>query len=525
MTPANANLAALLVERAALTPDAAALRAMERGRERMVSFGALADLSARGAALLHARGLRAGDTVLVFQPVSVELYVVLLAVFRLGLTAMFADPSTGLAHLARCCELGRPRAFVGPPRAHALRLVCGALRRIEVCITTGWLPLPGTRRWQPLAAHVPHGEIAFTTAETPALLTFTSGSTGEPRAAVRTHGFLRAQHHALAECLTLTAGEVDLATLPIFVLANLASGLASVLSEVDLRRPGGTDAAPVARQIRRLQPTRTAASPAFLERLLAADAPLGGFRKIHTGGAPVFPGLLARLRAAAPDAEIIAVYGSTEAEPMAHLSERDIMPGDLAAMRAGKGLLAGTPVPSVRLRVLADRWGAPLGSLTGAEFAATIRPPGVAGEIVVTGDHVLKGYLHGRGDRETKFQVEGKTWHRTGDAGCLDPAGRLWLLGRCAAKVSDARGNQYPLAVECAAHLLAPALRRCAFLARHGKRCLLVETPDSLPPGEMSRLQAALAWAGVDEVRWLPRIPVDRRHNAKIDYVALSRQR
>lgn len=62
---------------------------------------------------------------------------------------------------------------------------------------------------------------------------------------------------------------------------------------------------------------------------------------------------------------------------------------------------------------------------------------GEIGEIVVTGQHVLKGYLDGRGDDETKFRVEEEIWHRTGDSGYLDEQGRLWLwnlseLGSCA---------------------------------------------------------------------------------------------
>ena len=524
MTSANANLAALLVERARSTPDAVALRATSGGEECTISFAALADQSARGAALLHSRGLRPGDTVLVFQPVSVDLYVALLAIFRLGLQAMFCDPAAGRKHLTRCCALQPPRAFLGPPRAHLLRLVSGALRRIELPMVTGCsLPLPGTLRWQLAGECSPREKIAAVTAETPALLTFTSGSTGKPKAAVRTHGFLRAQQRALVESLTLKAGEVDLATLPIFVLANLASGITSLLPDADLRRPGGIQVEPVARQIRHFQPTRTAASPALLERLLEAGTPLHGFRKIYTGGAPVFPGLLVRLSAAVPEAEIVAVYGSTEAEPMAHVSARDLAPEDLAAMRGGAGLLAGTPVPSVSLRILSDRWGEPLGVLSDAQFAASTCAPELPGEIVVTGDHVLKGYLDGHGDRESKFQVEGVTWHRTGDAGYLDRRGRLWLLGRCAAKVADKRGVQYPLAVEGAAHQLAPRVRRCAFLRRHGKRLLLIESEKPLSRGNISQLQAGLAWSGLDHILQLPRIPVDGRHNAKIDYAALSK--
>ena len=149
--------------------------------------------------------------------------------------------------------------------------------------------------------------------------------------------------------------------------------------------------------------------------------------------------------------------------------------------------------------------------------------PNAPGEIVVTGPHVLKGYLHGEGDAETKFRVEDETWHRTGDAGYLDVRGRLWLLGRCSAKVSDAYGVQYPLAVECAAQLSLPSIRQCAFVGWKGRRVLLVETAARLSKAETVRLRTSLAWAQIDEVRSVRRIPVDRRHQAKVDYVRLTK--
>ena len=57
---------------------------------------------------------------------------------------------------------------------------------------------------------------------------------------MRTHGFLLGQHQVLADDLGLHP-QLDLATLPIFVLANLASGVTSVIPDVDLRRPGAID--------------------------------------------------------------------------------------------------------------------------------------------------------------------------------------------------------------------------------------------------------------------------------------------
>ena len=65
---------------------------------------------------------------------------------------------------------------------------------------------------------------------------------------------------------------------------------------------------------------------------------------MHTGGAPVFPGLRNRIRTTAPSARITAVYGSTEAEPIAGLDVDTLGAEDRAAMVSGGGLRAGRPV-------------------------------------------------------------------------------------------------------------------------------------------------------------------------------------
>ena len=152
-------------------------------------------------------------------------------------------------------------------------------------------------------------------------------------------------------------------------------------------------------------------------------------------------------------------------------------------VREGGGLPAGRPVDTIRLRVIEDRWGTPLGTLDASDFEGMTCSPGVPGEVVVSGAHVLPGYLDGKGDTETKFDVVGKDgahtrWHRTGDAGTRDADGRLWLLGRCAAAVRPvARGaiveEQVAPHVERAGVIgqfdhLARGVRRQRFLdARH----------------------------------------------------------
>ena len=489
-----------------------------------ITFDDLDRAASAAARDLAGMGVAAGKRVLVLVPMSIELYVVLIALFRLRATAVIVDPSSGRERLDQCVGRAVPDALVAVPKGHFLRLRSRAVRRIPLSVSIGgYVPLARRIRVRTLDTA---DAVEACAPDTPAIITFTSGSTGEPKAAVRTHGFLLAQHRALAASLSLRPGEVDLTTLPIFLLANLASGVSSVVPDADLRAPGAIDPAPVLAQVREAAVTRTVASPAFLLRLIAhpsaADG-LAGMKRIFTGGAPVFARALDALAAAAPGAEIVAVYGSTEAEPIAEIERRQIGEDDRRAMRAGAGLLAGVPVPSVKVAILDDRWSTPLGPWTGEEFARETLPHSTTGEIVVSGDHVLSGYLDGRGDTDTKIRVGDRTWHRTGDAGYLDASGRLWLLGRCGARADDEHGRVYPFAVECAASDLE-GLRRSAFVRHDGARVLVVE-PEGGADAEtlVEHLRARLAWAHLADILVVERIPVDARHNAKVDYPALAR--
>jgi len=319
----------------------------------------------------------------------------------------------------------------------------------------------------------------------------------------------------LEKALELRPGATDLTTLPIFLLANLASGVTSVIPEGDLRRPGAIDPRPVRGQLERLRPQSVGAAPAFVERLCEGGT-LAPLQRVYVGGGPVFPNLIARAKRLLPQGEVIAVYGSTEAEPIAHVASAEISDADYRSMRDGGGLLAGAPIGEIELAILPNRWGEPLAAFTPESFRAARLPPGEVGEIVVSGAHVVRGYLHGRGDAETKFDAGGARWHRTGDLGRLDESGRLWLLGRCAAAVKDARGTLYPFAVECAAQQIE-GVRRAALAVVARRRILVYEGESGLP------VRDALAWAVLDEVRRVAAIPLDARHNSKIDYPALSK--
>lgn len=516
-----ANVVELFLDRARERPDAVALIDRHRGSDRATTYRGLEDQSARIATLLAAHGIGAGAPVLLFHPPTAELYSAIIAIFRLGAIAMVVDMSAGRGTLGAACRELPPAALFASGRALLLTLASAPLRRIPIKLTTArWAP--GALSVATANAAVRHEAVAELDADAPALITFTSGSTGVAKGAVRSHAVLAAQHHALGD-VAARAGEVDLVSLPIVVLTNLGNGATSVIPAGDQRRPGAVDPVPILEQVERARAQRITASPALVERLVCGAESAGGAAKgvlrgmrIVTGGGPVFPDLIAR-STALTGAPLTAVYGSTEAEPIAHVSSEEIGEEERAAMRDGAGLLAGRPVAQADVRIV------PVANTDISRRDELLRgvipaAPGARGEIVVSGRHVVPGYLHGRGETETKIHLDGVVWHRTGDAGYFDDRGRLWLLGRSMATISDDRGELHPFAVECAARLILPG-RRTVLAAHNGARILLVS--GRLESRQWSAIEEGLGWASLDRVIDDVAIPLDRRHNAKVDYAAL----
>jgi acyl-CoA synthetase (AMP-forming)/AMP-acid ligase II len=283
--------------------------------------------------------------------------------------------------------------------------------------------------------------------------------------------------------------EVDLVAFPVFVIANLGQGITSVLPNWPLRVPRSAKAAAIRAHAERHGVTRMLLSPAVAETLAETGMP-AGVHTMFTGGGPVFPDLIERLRSRRPSMRLLCVYGSTEAEPIAHFDAAEMSGADCGAMASGAGLLAGTPVDSVRVRI-------------------------VDGEILVAGDHVVGGYLDPAHDATTKVRdADGAVWHRTGDAGRFDGAGRLWLRGRRDGCV----GGLWPFEIEAMARRW-PGVRRAALSDILGEATLAIEGD----PRHRPHWQDAASAAGVRRLVRLEQIPVDRRHGSKIDQAALKR--
>ncbi|MGB5558309.1 MAG: AMP-binding protein [Paracoccaceae bacterium] len=452
--------------------------ALIEGDGTRVSFRQLQSRARAFAAKWSAAGLGPGDRLLVAMPIGADLYAALAAIWSLGAVAVLPEPAMGLKGVRHAVAIGGIKGLCAAGGYRWLRLLLPAL----------W----GKPLFSPGSGHVEPSEIGRQTkAEDLALISFTSGSTGAPKAIPRSHAFLMAQRRAVSPLLKSPLDEVDLVAFPVFVLINLAEGRTSVLPNWRMSRLDELSSAQLQGWITAQQVTRLLLPPALCETLAQTNIP-ESVTTLFTGGGPVFPDLVAKLKSRAPALRIVSVYGSTEAEPIAEFEASDTDPDDLEAMKTGSGLLAGAPVSPVQVRIEDS-------------------------EILVSGPHVNDGYLDPARDAETKVSMDGKIWHRTGDAGYLDPRGRLWLLGRAGGAVQTCMGDVHPFVIETAARQW-PGVRRVA-LVRIGDQGALAIEGDA---GMKAAWATAAAAFGIEDVRVIAKMLMDRRHRSKVDMAALK---
>ncbi|MEO1160099.1 MAG: AMP-binding protein, partial [Pseudomonadota bacterium] len=444
------------------------------GRE--ISFGELDLLAQHYAAGFRKRGIGHGDRILLAMPVGIDLFACLAAVWRLGATVVFPEPAMGLKGLRHAATAVAPKAFLSSGWYRLLGWFVPELRALDLRLT------PRADTGEPVTG-------SLSVPEDIALISFTSGSTGEPKAIARSHSFMMAQARAISPLLeTDNDDERDLVAFPVFVLVCLSLGITSVLPAWKLRRHDKASADVIAGQIARQKITRLLVPPVICETLSTAVG-LPGLRAIFTGGGPVFPDVLEQLASLDANLRLVSVYGSTEAEPIAHLEFSDVGASDLEAMQEGAGLLAGRPVEQIAVQI-------------------------VDGEIQVAGDHVNESYLDAAQNAENKVLRGGRTWHRTGDAGRFDGQGRLWLLGRSGNRVGDID----PFSVETAARFW-PGLQRSALVAVEGKPVLAVAGDRS----HMEDWKRRALRLGIEELRFVDAIPMDNRHRSKVDMAQLRK--
>lgn len=495
---AKGNIASLFFEAAERFPSATAII----HNEQSILFEAFKSEVIRTADYFQKAGIEKGDRVLIFVPMSIDLYRIVLALFSMGATAVFLDEWVSKSRMELCCKIAECKGFIGIPKAQALRLFSKELRAIPI-------HLKRSKRGE-ITTHYP----AELSTSTTALITFTTGSTGTPKAANRTHEFLHAQYIALEQKLHAKPGDVDLPALPIVLLINLGLGVTSVIYNYKPSKPKTIAPAKLVETLTKHKIKRIVSSPDFLLRLanhvIEQKIELPELNYIFTGGAPVFPDQAKQLLKAFPSAKSEIVFGSTEAEPISGIEAAALSKVDFSKEQ---GLPVGIISPFAEVKII-EIIDAPIEVNNENELSEV---DGI-GEIIVAGNHVLSSYYNNQEALlRNKIFIGNKVFHRTGDSGYLKD-GQLFLTGRCNSIISYNDTAIYPFIIEQQLRMVEGIKMGTILMVRQQPHLIIecdLKNKASIS-SDVNRI-----FEDAFPIIW-QEIPRDPRHHSKIDYEKLK---
>ena len=329
---------------------------------------------------------------------------------------------------------------------------------------------------------------------------------GTPKIAARSHKFLQIQGEILEKNLNYENTDIELSSVPIFTLSNINVGITTVIADCNYSSLEKSNSKKLVNQIDTNKINRIMASPGLLNIIMQEQNELKNVKKVFTGGGAIFLDFLKDLRKKFPNSKIVTLYGSTEAEPIAELDINEITKEDVEKTKNGYGILAGKIIGVQDCKIMKVQKGN-IEPLTYNKFEEL--QTNSVGEIVVCGENVLQGYVNGIGDKENKIKVEDKIYHRTGDLGIIEND-RLWLRGR----IKEPYFN-----IESALHAKFNMGKTAVF--KYKEKIILVLERSNLVKTE--DLISAINFEKIDEIKYVRKIPVDKRHSTKVDYKRLKK--
>jgi long-chain acyl-CoA synthetase len=426
------------------------------------------------AEVLRDRGVATGDVVAVKLPNTLELVVSLFAAWRLGAAVTPINPSLSPQ------EVSYQLADAG-----AKVLIADELHQCE-----------------PAQADASRGNDASL-----ALLIYTSGTTGRPKGVMLDHANLNAMCRSVIEGFELTRDDHSLLILPLFHVNGIVVGtLSPLLAGGRATVAGRFDPKTFFGALEQSRATYFSAVPTIYTMLCGlpddVQPDTSSVRFAVCGAAPASVELLERFewRYGIP---IIEGYGLSEGTCASAVNPLNgpRKPGTV-----------GLPLPGQTIRIV-DPAGRPV-------------PDGEAGEVVIKGANVMRGYLN-RPEETAKTVIDG--WLHTGDIGCLDEDGYLVLVDRAKDMIIRGGENIYPREIEAVVHHL-PQIADAAVVGRpnptYGEEPVLfvstrpnaTVTPEAIRDHIAGQLAKYKRPADITILGDLPKNPV-----GKIDKPALRR--
>lgn len=443
--------------------------------------------------LLIKRGFETGDKVLVVLPASGEMYALVSALFANGVIPVFIDHTMDKKQFLKAIHQVALSGVIADPKLLKYWLAIRGLWRPKrfSLESNGW----GYKRWNSDESNSSHFQNFKIDANSTGLITFTSGSSGTPKAANRTNKILFAQREISRKLWTEGKDDIELTLFPMVVFSNLLHGIPTVLPHVAQGMAPAQLGQQLIRQIQQHGVNRMALQPSFLKSLLDVENPtaLKCIKKLVVGGATVPNWLILQSQKTLPNCEGYVVYGSTEAEPISHSNFNDIL------TKSDNGYFVGSPIDEIQLKIENE-------------------------EIYLSGPHVVQSYLFGSAEN-TSLKIrdtKNKIWHRTKDLGERDANGNITLTGRSMDQIQYNGQFTPSFKIE---HPVENIIQSRAAIIQHNKQLALFLQAEQRSSIE-SKIKEVLEKSKIspDKVmlHWNHRIPVDNRHHWRIDRNSLT---
>ncbi|MEV4315570.1 condensation domain-containing protein [Actinocrispum sp. NPDC049592] len=349
-----------------------------------VGFAALGAMRDQVAGALLAAGVKPGDVVAVRLPRSALSIAAMFGVWTVGGVLLMLDTRHPPDHQVRLIDACGPAAIVGPGGISADEILAAPahpVTRVERA--------PGDPAW----------------------LVGTSGSTGTPKVTVGSHRGLRNRCGWERTTWPYEPGDVVAIRTPLGFVDAIAETVVPLIAGVPVvvvPEPSTWDIPGLLALLARHHVTRALVTPSLMRTILDTNGCVpSSLRMCKFSGEELEADLLDRARTALPGCRLVNLYGSAE------------VAGDATAVDVTDWVSAhvplGRPIAGTEVRVLTAS-GEPV-------------PPGVIGELVVTGAPVGLGYLSDV-DNSGYSVVAGERAYRMGDLGRLAPDGHLYFAGR-----------------------------------------------------------------------------------------------
>jgi malonyl-CoA/methylmalonyl-CoA synthetase len=387
------------------------------GHLRTLTFGDLEGRANQMAAVLAARGLGRGDRLCVHLPNRIEFIDLFLACARLGVILVPMNVLYRDRELKHIVSDSDPRAIV-------------TVRGTDATYPAGVPTWPVEELASMAASRSVERRGIELEGSAPALIVYTSGTTGAAKGAVLSHDNLATNGINLATCWQITDADRYLAVLPLFHVHGLGNGLHSwLVSGCLMRLAERFDHRTAAALFMEFKPTLFFGVPTVYLRLLDADViaeetarAIGDEARLFVCGSAPLPAHTLEAFKARFGHTILERYGMSEALMI------------ISNLYAGarRGGTVGVPLPGTQVRIVDEK-------------DVPVRDEDV-GELQVKSPHLFSGYWRNAEATAAAHTADG--WFRTGDLGLRSPDGYYTLRGRKGDMIISAGFNIYPREIE-----------------------------------------------------------------------------